>query len=150
MSPGQSGLGQAGLGQLFRGKVRRVLGRFRKPSATTLAPRTEVIEVAPGGDYADLTSVGLCDRAVAERRIESFLLISERFGGEPAGPNVVLGPVGSAAAKARIDDEITAAAGQGVQVSIDARCDYDDSKSRVPRAVTFRLDSLGTRILRLW
>lgn len=127
-----------------------MLGRLGKRPEVPADSRTEVIEVATGADYGDLTSVDLCDRAVAEGRIEPFLLVGERFGGEAAGPNVVLGPKGSAAAKEKIDDEIARALAQGVQVGLDASCNYDDSKSRVPRAITFRLGSLGTRVLRLW
>jgi hypothetical protein len=132
------------------GRVRRLLGRFRKQPATPVDARTEVIEVATGVDFSDLTSVELCDRAVAEGRIEPFLLIGERFGGEPAGPNVILGPVGSAAAKARIDEEIAAAVGAGGTVNHRAGFDYGEGDSRIPRTVTFELGILGTRVLRLW
>lgn len=135
---------------MSQGKFRRVLDRFRNRREVPADSRTEVIEVDPGADYGDLTSVDLCDRAVAEGRIEPFLLVGERFGGEVAGPNVVLGPVGAAAAKQRIDDEIARALAQGASIGLDASFDYDEGKSRIPRAITFRLGSLGTRVLRLW
>lgn len=128
-----------------------MFGLFKKKTpAPTTTPAEVVIEVAPGSDFSDLTTVELCDEAVAEGRIEPFLLIGEMFGGEPTGPNVILGPTGSIAAKARIDDELVEAVQSGREVNLDASFDYGEGASRVPRTVTFQLGDLGVRVLKLW
>jgi hypothetical protein len=128
-----------------------VFGLFRKKTARPPTPPEEVmIEVAPGSDFSDLSTIELCDQALEEGRIEQFLLIGEEFGGEATGPNVVLGPKGSVTAKARIDDEIVAAIEAGREVNLTANLDYGESASRVPESVRFDLGALGVRILKLW
>lgn len=131
-----------------------MFGLFKKkptaPAPTSTATQDVVIDVAPGEDFSDLTTVELCDAALATGRLEPFLLIGDQFGGEPAGPNLILGPAGSAAAKARIDDEIADAIRAGQEVGLEAGLEYADGGARVPKAVRFDLGALGVRTLRLW
>lgn len=128
-----------------------MFGLFKKRPAPNGESTNEThVDVALGGDFSDLTTVELCDVAVVEGRIEPFLLLSERFGGERTGPNVVLGPRGSAAAKEQLDREVVAAVDSGVDIDMSASVDYGDGASRVPRTVRFELGPLGTRVLHLW
>lgn len=136
---------------LFKKKKNATPTPEAAPASAPAAPAQEiVIEVAPGLDFSDLTSDELCDAALADGRIERFQLISERFGGEAAGPNLLLGPVGTTAAKDRIDEDIIAAIQAGHEVNFQASLDYGDSPSRVPQAVRLDLGSLGVRVLKLW
>lgn len=131
-----------------------MFGLFKKKQAGTdpaqPPPPEQVIEVNSGEDFSDLTTVELCDQAAIDGRIEPFLIIGEQFGGEDAGPNLILGPRGAAAAKARIDEEIVAAIQAGTEVNLEASLQYADGPSRVPQSVRFDLGSLGVRVLKLW
>lgn len=101
-------------------------------------------------DFSRVTTREIAEQGVQRGFLERFLIVAETFGGVVDEGNMLYGPVGVGAAKAALDDEITAALLAGQPMDFHADMKYDAGQSIVPRAVTFHLGPMGTRTFVFW